>query len=311
LYGEREFDLIAGKGTAQARVKLEKRRLDEGINYMKIHRNVAMGIMAFAMLCGTATARTVRVDLFSGSPWTQQSSVSYDSGVSFGTAGITGSDTLLEYTGGNITDLQGGDATNIYTDDSGNWPDDMTTPPLPGDALTFSKGEMYNWVSNTSDPTHSIVAQVTVLTTTDLGNLNSSLPDAIGNVLCDSADANLGGGSSCGYVTSGAKITEIQFNFPNSACTFGGSLNFHGNIYKNTGTGVPSGQSSCDDTFVFLDNSLYGAVPQGWTVETSAVPEPSTYALMLCGLTAILIVKRRAGPFGRRAELPYPSLAVV
>jgi hypothetical protein len=136
----------------------------------------------------------------------------------------------------------------------------------------YTSASMYNWTSTTPD---SITAQVLVYVGSDDGSQQ----------VCDDA-------GFCKDVS--ATITEIDFNYANNnGCVAGGALTWDGVTYKNT-----SATGSCDNAFVFANDSLFGTPPAGWSIEQSGtVPEPDGRSLLVLGLAmsavAVLLRRRR------------------
>lgn len=136
----------------------------------------------------------------------------------------------------------------------------------------YTSGSMYNWTSTATD---SITAQVLVYTGSDDGSQK----------VCDDA-------GFCEDVL--ATITEIDFNYDNNnGCVPGGTLTWDGVTYKNT-----AASGSCDNAFVFTNDSLLGTPPAGWSIEQSGtVPEPDARSLLVLGLAmsaaAVLLRRRR------------------
>jgi hypothetical protein len=132
----------------------------------------------------------------------------------------------------------------------------------------YTSALMYNW-TDTSD---TITAQVLVYMGT-----------AADTSVCD--DAGL-----CKDVTG--SVTEIDFNYnDNNGCVAGGTLTWDGVTYKNT-----SAVGSCDNAFMFVNDSLFGTAPAGWSAATGTVPEPDGRSLLALGLAmsvAAFLLRRR------------------
>lgn len=114
-------------------------------------------------------------------------------------------------------------------------------------------------------------------------------------------DSDTTGDQTCVYSYYDS-LEEVQYNYAiGSGCDTGATFTYGATTYASD-VSVPSSVTSCDNTFMFVDGSLLGGTPTGWSVASVAtVSEPGTLYLYLAAAASYFVYAlcRRRRRFGQ------------